>query len=307
MTAADRTIDAEAFRHVISHFTSGVAVITTSAGGRDHGMTASAVSSLSMDPPMLLVCLNTNSPTQAAVAETGAFTVNILEMGQGDLARQFAAPRDDKFDGVCITRGPLGQPGIREALARLECRTVQDVTGGTHRVFLAEVVSADARTGSPLAYYRGKFGRFELQPDLRAYEEEYDAKLAIDIGAVTLVANRIDSQQLSDLRETADRALVLSTDASKVTEHLKVMGEFQEKLVALPGNAALIDAYRRLEIVGRMTAAIDPDADYLGVLAARRIELVQALESGDLASAIALLRQQRDEAVEAKRHALARG
>src|SRR5688572_11198311 len=101
----------ETFRHVIGHFASGVTVITTRSGDEDHGATASAVSSLSLDPPMLLVCLNMKSVTQEAIHASRVFGVNILDEDQGELAQRFAMPRGgDKFAGVDVERGDGGVP-----------------------------------------------------------------------------------------------------------------------------------------------------------------------------------------------------
>jgi flavin reductase (DIM6/NTAB) family NADH-FMN oxidoreductase RutF len=87
------TFDPARFRHVIGHFMSGVAVITTHHDGRDHGMTASAVSSLSLEPPMLTVCLHRRSPTQDAVLATGAFAVNVLREFEAKLVIDLGATR----------------------------------------------------------------------------------------------------------------------------------------------------------------------------------------------------------------------
>src|SRR6266567_3914290 len=142
------------FREVIGHCMGGVTVITARAEGRDYGMTASAVTSLSLDPPMILACLNNRSPTQEAITRSGAFGVNVLAEGQHDLAKQFARAGEDKFAGVAIRRGAAGVPLLSDALAVLECRVGTDVTGGTHRVFFAHVAQATARHGAPLAYFR---------------------------------------------------------------------------------------------------------------------------------------------------------
>lgn len=163
-------LDGDPFREVIGHFMSGVTVITATHDRRDYGMTASAVSSLSLEPPMLLVCLNNQSPTQQAVTRSRTFGVSVLAQGQHDLATQFSRPTVDKFAGVPITRGIGGLPLIRDALAILECEVSSDVVGGTHRVFLARVVRATARPGAPLAYFRGTFGRVELDLNARALD-----------------------------------------------------------------------------------------------------------------------------------------
>ena len=164
--------DAAVFRRVIGSFMSGVVVITASDGDVPHGMTVSAVSSLSMDPPMLLACLNTASRTQEVVTRTGVFAVNILAHGQGDLAARFArSGLPDKFDGVGVRRGQTGVPLLDGALAVIECRVAEVVTGGTHRVFLGRVVHAEAGEGSPLAYFRGRFGKLEVDGDTQAYDQ----------------------------------------------------------------------------------------------------------------------------------------
>jgi 4-nitrophenol 2-monooxygenase / 4-nitrocatechol 4-monooxygenase, reductase component len=119
---------------------------------------------------MMLVCLHTSSPTQQAISRSGAFAVNVLAEGQNDLARQFARPGEDKFAGVAIRRGAGGLPLLSDALAVLECRVGTDLTGGTHRVFFAHVARATARHGAPLAYFRGSFGRIELDSNARALE-----------------------------------------------------------------------------------------------------------------------------------------
>jgi 4-nitrophenol 2-monooxygenase / 4-nitrocatechol 4-monooxygenase, reductase component len=146
------------FRDVIGHFATGVTIITTREGEIDFGVTVSAVTSLSLEPPMLLVCLNRTSRTQAAVTTTRRFAVNILGVDQIELAKLFATPRDDKFAGLDITYGPLDDPLIPGAIAHVECEVVEVATGGTHTVYLAEVRHAERFEGEPLLYYRGQLG-----------------------------------------------------------------------------------------------------------------------------------------------------
>src|SRR5256885_4626682 len=122
-TAAPARLDKDLFRHVIGHFASGVTVITARHEGVDHGMTASAVSSLSLEPPMLLACVNKSVSTGKAIAGGGAFGVSILSEEQGDVAEHFAgrhSPR--KFSRVSVARGELGSPLLEDALARLQGR-----------------------------------------------------------------------------------------------------------------------------------------------------------------------------------------
>ena len=164
--------DKESFRYVIGHFASGVTVLTTRGGDEDFGATASAVSSLSLEPPMLLVCLNQRSSTQEAIHASGRFAVNILDENQGDVAERFASSRGtDKFGGLAVERGEGGVPLLGQALASCECRVAESVVAGTHRVFLSDVTRAVARPGSPLTYFRGEFGRFEVEQDRIVYGE----------------------------------------------------------------------------------------------------------------------------------------
>jgi DNA-binding GntR family transcriptional regulator len=163
--------DKETFRHVIGHFASGVTVLTTRNEEEDYGATASAVSSLSLDPPMLLVCLDTRGSTQQAIHRSRRFGVNILDEDQGIVAERFASSHGPKFEGLNVERGDGGVPLLADSLAYCQCQVAEDVVAGTHRVFLANVIRAVAREGSPLTYFRGRFGRFEVEQDRVVYSE----------------------------------------------------------------------------------------------------------------------------------------
>jgi flavin reductase (DIM6/NTAB) family NADH-FMN oxidoreductase RutF len=158
-----RAIDQSVFREVVSHFTSGVVVVTAVDGGR-YGVTASAVSSLSMDPPMLLVCLNNKLATTEVIVRTRRFAINILGADHADVALQFARPHPDKFRGVDTVEGLYDLPLLSDALAHIECETEATVAAATHTIFIGRVLGARARSGDPLAYFRGKFGTVAL-PD----------------------------------------------------------------------------------------------------------------------------------------------
>ncbi|CAH0245514.1 flavin reductase family protein [Rhodococcoides fascians] len=159
--AAAGALDQGVFRNVAGHFTSGVTIITTESDSRLFGTTVSAVASLSMDPPMMLVCLNKSSSTHDAVRERGRFAVNILALEQRDFAGRFATKGADKFRDVPVVRSERGLPLIEGALASIECRVVNAVPGGTHTVFIGEVLDARSRPGEPLTYFRGQFGSLE--------------------------------------------------------------------------------------------------------------------------------------------------
>ncbi|HUG86537.1 MAG TPA: flavin reductase, partial [Euzebya sp.] len=155
-----------AFRDVIGRFATGVTVVTSHDDRGDHGLTASAVSSLSLDPPMLLVCVNRSSRTGDAIRASGVFTVNVLAEDQVALAHRFATTTDeDKFSGVATSRGPIGTLVLEGSLARIDCRVDTDVVAATHRIFLGAVVGVEGRDVPPLAYFRGQFGQLHLTRD----------------------------------------------------------------------------------------------------------------------------------------------
>lgn len=166
LSPGPETIDADSFRWVVGHLPSGVTVVTTGNGSDRHGMTASSVTSLSADPPMMLACLHRLAPTSLAVSRSGVYVVNVLAQDHSDLARRFSTPCGDKFDGLAVGDGVLGAPLLDGAVAHLECRVVREVIGGSHTIFLGEVVRARAPGGRPLTYFLGGFGRLERARDL---------------------------------------------------------------------------------------------------------------------------------------------
>lgn len=151
-------VTSDDFRDAAGKFATGVTVITTDRAGKAYGTTVSAVSSLSMDPPMMLICLNSASQTHDMVLKSGKFAVNVLSEDQEDLAFAFARKGDSKFTGVPYHY--LEEvPSLDGALTTIACRTVDTIKGGTHTVFLAEVVGIEHNDSRPLMYFRGKFGK----------------------------------------------------------------------------------------------------------------------------------------------------
>ena len=160
---ADMNVSSNDYRAAISRFLTGVTLVTTRHDGLAQGITASAVASVTLEPPTLLVCLNRQSATCQAVSGSSRFCVHILADDQLELARHFASRTSDKFSSLAslglgsVHDSPHGNPLIAGALAYLECRVTTHTDVGTHRIFFGEVVSVDAREGSPLAYFRGQF------------------------------------------------------------------------------------------------------------------------------------------------------
>jgi flavin reductase (DIM6/NTAB) family NADH-FMN oxidoreductase RutF len=155
-------IETSEFRRVLGHWVSGVAVIAARApGAQPCGLTANAVTSVSLQPPLILVCIDHAADSHDCIRDAGAFSVNFLASDQERLARRFAAwDLDQKFEGVAHSPGVTGAPILDDALAWVECRVHAVHPGGDHTIFVGEVVAGDAREGVPLLYYRGGYGRF---------------------------------------------------------------------------------------------------------------------------------------------------
>lgn len=157
-----KRIDEYHFRTVLSRFASGVTVVTArGADGVDHGMTVSAFCSLSLDPPLVLVCIDHGTVMHGILESAKAFTVNVLAADQEDLARKFSDPDDDRFEGTSYTRGTNGLALLTGAAAWLACALTHRYEGGDHTIFVGRVEEGDASDSHPLVYYRGGYGRLE--------------------------------------------------------------------------------------------------------------------------------------------------
>jgi flavin reductase (DIM6/NTAB) family NADH-FMN oxidoreductase RutF len=157
-------MDANEFKRVMGHFPSGVTIVTTLRPARTPcGLTVNAFSSVSLDPPLVLVCVERDAESHDCIITYGKFAVNVLGAEDGEkLSRRFAEPLvDDKFEGVAYERGQSGVPILERSLAWMECTVVNVVAAGDHTIFVGEVTEADAREGHPLVYYRGGYGRFD--------------------------------------------------------------------------------------------------------------------------------------------------
>ncbi|MFL5616760.1 MAG: flavin reductase family protein [Gemmatimonadaceae bacterium] len=157
------TIDPDAFRSVLGRFASGITVVTTrDAEQRDVGMTVSAFCSVSLDPPLVQVCVDHAASLYAALVVSARYGVSILAAEQEALSRRFAtAESTRRFDGIGYRRGESGVILLDDALAHLECRIVASHDVGDHTMFVGEVESATARSARPLLYYRGGYAQLE--------------------------------------------------------------------------------------------------------------------------------------------------
>ena len=155
-------IDADNFRSVLSRFATGITIVTARDGaGVDHGMTISAFCSVSLSPPLILICVDHTASMHELLLTHPSFGINILATSQEAYSRRFSTKDSDRFDGISYTRGECGVALLGDALGHLECHMVQHHTAGDHTVFIAEVDRAEALDGRPLLYYRGGYALLE--------------------------------------------------------------------------------------------------------------------------------------------------
>ncbi|MEE9606797.1 MAG: flavin reductase family protein [Myxococcota bacterium] len=149
----------EEFRVAMSQWASGVAVVTSRAGGRVHGMTVSAFNAVSLEPPLVLVCADKASDTQSVIAEAGVFAVNVLARGQAALSQRFASKQyeERRFEGLEVETAETGAPLIPGALAALDCRVVAAHDAGDHVIYVGRVEFLRAGEGEPLLYFGGAY------------------------------------------------------------------------------------------------------------------------------------------------------
>lgn len=151
-------IDARELRNVMGNFATGVTIITTkNAAGKPFGLTANAFSSLSLDPPLLLICVDKKVDCYACFDESKVFGVNFLSEGQDQLSNRFATKGIEKFEGVSYKLGELGVALLDDALAHIECKVANAYEGGDHTIYVGEIQSATVLSDRPLLFFRGKY------------------------------------------------------------------------------------------------------------------------------------------------------
>ena len=150
-------IDDAQFKEAMSRFASGVTVVTTEHEGVLYGMTVASFASLSLHPPLVLVCVAHAAKSHDAIRGTGKFGVSILASTQADLSGRFASKTEDKFAGVSVHRGENGVPLLDGAVCTLECRVHDQFVSGDHSIFTGEVLEAQVTEVAPLAYFRSAY------------------------------------------------------------------------------------------------------------------------------------------------------
>ena len=152
--------DSQTFRQAWGKFATGVSVVTTvQEDGSVHGMTANGISSVSLDPPLVLVCVGHTAASYPLIREAKRFAINIMNEDQRPLAEYYARPSDQKTGelDVSFTHTERGVATVDGSLAHMDCRVVSEHEAGDHTIFIAEVEEIEIGDGKPLLYYEGRF------------------------------------------------------------------------------------------------------------------------------------------------------
>ena len=156
-------LDPDLFRSALGRFASGVAVVTTAdANRRPHGMTVNAFCSVSLAPPLVLMCIDRQASMYSVLRETGHFVVNVLSSTQEAISRRFADVEDgERFDGIGYQAARRGAAILDDVITYLECDLIRCDDVGDHGIFVGEVEHAVILEGAPLLYYRSGYARLE--------------------------------------------------------------------------------------------------------------------------------------------------
>ncbi len=156
-----RTIDPKRFRSVMGAFPTGVAIIATEWQGELFGATVNSLTSVSLEPCMLLFCTNEGSATGTAVRNRGLFSVNILGQHQSDLSARFTGKLENRFDDLDVVFSTDGMPLLKGSAAQLCGRVTAVHKAGDHDIILGEVLSGEDVACSPLVFHKGAYGSFQ--------------------------------------------------------------------------------------------------------------------------------------------------
>jgi flavin reductase (DIM6/NTAB) family NADH-FMN oxidoreductase RutF len=151
---AETKLDASLYRRTCALFATGITVITTvDSNGHPHGMTVNSFSSVSLDPPLILVCIDLKNAILGHFLTSAWFAVNILSDDQEDVSRRFSSAAERRFQGMDWKPGDSGVPLISGSLALMECELTKTFEAGDHAVLIGEVRRASYREGNPLVYF----------------------------------------------------------------------------------------------------------------------------------------------------------
>lgn len=153
-----------AFKGVMRHFPTGVAVVTSLRNGEPRGVTVSSFASVSADPPTVLICINREARSYLFISSSKIFCVNFLAGDQRHLAERFAGKlRENQFEGIGYHIDVSGAPVLDGTVGHLDCAVVEEHAVESHSIFIGRVIASSSRGGSPLGYFNGAFHDFGIR------------------------------------------------------------------------------------------------------------------------------------------------
>ncbi|ROO88524.1 flavin reductase (DIM6/NTAB) family NADH-FMN oxidoreductase RutF [Actinocorallia herbida] len=249
-------VDAETFRSVLGQWPTGVVLVTTTAGETWHGMTASSFSSVSLDPPLVLVCLDKGLYSHRLISESGLFGISILGRDQAHLGQAFAgrAAPQERFAGHDWATAVTGAPVLANALGWLDCRVAHAYAGGDHTIFVGEVLAAETpRTTGPLLFHSRSWG--QLADPLPAEIGLADTGLAAALERRGLPSAKL----LRAVREAGLRTRVgpadPDTSAASALVDGAVLTDDLDASAVLPDAATVEFLFRDADGAGRLVSA----------------------------------------------------
>jgi flavin reductase (DIM6/NTAB) family NADH-FMN oxidoreductase RutF len=150
-------VDSGALRAIMGQFPTGVTVVGVRGEERDQGMTANSLTCVSLEPPLVAICLSHGSRTERAISDSGSFALTFLSEDQSALASHFARNHQDHFDTVTVARTERGHPYLPNGVGFMECVVAQQVDAGDHRVILGLVTESVMTGAEPLVFFRSQF------------------------------------------------------------------------------------------------------------------------------------------------------
>ncbi len=151
------TFDSQKQRKIMGQFATGVTVVTTGGEAGQHGLTANAVASLSLDPPLVLIAVDKGASSLDFLKKNRCFAVNILRLEQEEASRRFATAGPKDFTGLEIIMAATTAPILADCLAFVDCRVIDIFPGGDHEIFVGEILAGEYHGGEPLLYYAGGY------------------------------------------------------------------------------------------------------------------------------------------------------
>ena len=154
------SFDSNEQRRILGKFATGVTVASTMVGDDAMGMTANAVTSLSLDPPLVILCVQKDSVFYSKLKESGCFALTILSADQREISDRFAFKGPKDFSGLDTTTAVTGAPVLNDGLGWVDCTLHEVLPGGDHDIFVGEIVAGEAvKEGEPLLYLGGKYAK----------------------------------------------------------------------------------------------------------------------------------------------------